>query len=71
MKRTVRRILLPVSLAATMAVAAAAPAAAQGGPPPGTGNPGQGAFVFQCRDFGGQGVFVFTPSGNFHSNCRF
>ena len=86
MKRTLRRIGLSASLAATMALAGAAPAVAghplghptksQGqGPKLITGNPGKGATVIHCKRLPGagaaaRGVIVITPSGNVHMNCR-
>ncbi len=72
MKRTLRRGLLPVGLAATMAVAAAAPASADPPPVTGGGSQGKGAIVFHCSQFGlGNGVLVITPSGRVNENNCF
>ena len=84
MKRTLRRIGLSASLAATMALAGAAPAVAghslghpaksQGqGPKLITGNPGKGATVIHCKRMGvpgASGVIVITPKGKVNNNCR-
>jgi len=84
MKRTLRRIGLPASLAVTMALAGAGPALAghapghptksQGqGPKLVTGNPGQGATVIHCKRLApgvAKGVIVITPKGKVNNNCR-
>ena len=83
MKRTLRRIGLSASLAATMALAGAGPALAQLPVPPTksqgqgpkliTGNPGKGATVIHCKRLGvpgARGVIVITPKGKVNNNCR-
>lgn len=74
MKRTLRRIGLSASLAATMALAGAAPALAAGqGPKVVTGNPGKGATVIHCKRLApgvAKGVIVITPKGKVNNNCR-
>lgn len=73
MKRSLRRIGLSASLAATMALAGAAPALAQGqGPKVVTGNPGKGATVIHCKRVapGANGVIVITPKGKVINNCK-
>ncbi len=73
MKRSLRRIGLSASLAATMALAGAGPALAQGqGPKLVTGNPGKGATVVHCKRLapGAKGVIVITPKGRVNMNCR-
>ncbi len=84
MKRSLRRIGLGASLAATMALAAAGPALAAGkgqgsptksrgqGPKLVTGNPGKGATVIHCKRLapGANGVIVITPKGKVINNCK-
>lgn len=75
MKRSLRRIGLSASLAATMALAGAGPALAQGqgqGQKVVTGNPGKGATVIHCKRVapGASGVIVITPKGRVNNNCK-
>jgi hypothetical protein len=84
MKRSLRRIGLSASLAATMALAGAGPALAghsplhptksQGqGPKLITGNPGKGATVIHCKRLApgvANGVIVITPKGKVNNNCK-
>lgn len=75
MKRSLRRVGLSASLAATMALAGAGPALAAGqgqGPKVVTGNPGKGATVIHCKRIapGANGVIVITPKGKVINNCK-